>query len=69
MDAGEPRRLKARTKEELDAEMDRYMMKDAKTAAQKLDQDLDAYFKTADENEKDDADENENENTDAAAEK
>ena len=44
---GEPRRLKARTKEELDAEMDRYMMKDEKTAEAKLNDDLDAYFKNA----------------------
>ena len=47
--------MKARTKEELDAEMDRYMMKDEKTAAAKLDNDLDAYFKKAAASENDDA--------------
>lgn len=32
------------TAEDLDAEMDKYFMKDAKTAASKLDNDLDEYF-------------------------
>lgn len=32
--------------EDLDAEMDAYFMKDSKTAVQRLDNDLDDYFKT-----------------------
>lgn len=36
---------KKKTKEELDAEMDAYFLKDEKTAAQKLNSDLDDYWK------------------------
>lgn len=35
---------KKKTKEELDAEMDAYFLKDAKTAVTRLDADLDEYF-------------------------
>ena len=37
---------KAKTKEELDAEMDSYFLKDEKSAPKKLDADLDDYWKS-----------------------
>eukprot|EP00884_Botryococcus_braunii_P000494 jgi/Botrbrau1/10445/Bobra.0133s0052.1 len=39
---------KKKTKEELDAEMDAYFLKDSKTAQTKLDADLDEYFASKD---------------------
>ena len=39
----EAEKKKPKTAEELDAEMDAYMMKDEKTALKKLDEDMDAY--------------------------